>query len=500
MMNMKSKNTGYYYEKFRAFMLVFLMVLCIVQVGILWSSQSGSLPFFSGSKIESQASIEDKKGDYLLPYRVFISTGFMQDHYIIPNGSSEYDTLWGGAKLYLTQALNIKPKQTEPFSEGKWGTLVANKPYTFEFKTEIPIEIIKWILNLKPSAGEGLSSIYKVVICPDDPDNSYSDTLFIRDNKNIYTYEIPNSNEKALGKEEVRSIYTKQQMGTSSKNYEIAIEKYRKAETIKITQDMLAPFSQKRVESYPDVIYSSFGDQDGKEYDISEYNAIARELLGEAKNDYDPDVDVNGSAVFKKSDSVYRLYNNSVLEYRYIGSQGNAEKTKVLEAYKKAMGFIMEHSSQSEKSFMSNITIYLKSITEGTNSYTFDFDYSISLGDEGGEMPILMKNFKMPNSDKQLDSSISIEASAKRVLHCEWIALKFKVDKNLDSYEWSFVDKLAEVFNTYSELEQKELSANDFGIYYVLSYPKTQGHLIAPSFVLYTMDGRYDIPMKGNIK
>lgn len=502
-MNNKSKDIGYYYEKFRAFLLVFLMLLCVVQVGILWSSQSGSFPvsflssIFSNTLGENRASIEESKGDYLLPYRVMISTGYKDDHYIIPNGSADYNTLWEGAKLYISEALELKPKNIQDFNEDKWATIVANNPYTFEFKTQIPIEIIKWVIGQnKISAGEGLSGIYKISICPDDPDSNYLDTLSIRDDKNIYTYEIPNFNEEALNKEEFNKIYLKQQSNFNSKNYEIAKEKY--GSKINITQDMLGPFAKKSTEIYTSITCLPFAGLDGKTKSFpDEYNSIAKELFGQARSDYEPDLDVNGTPVFKKLDSVYRLYSNSVLEYRFIGSQGNTERTKVLDAYKKAIGFIMDHSSQSD--FMSGISIYLKSITESQNSYIFNFDYSISLGEENGEVPLLIKNYKSQKNNSQLDYSISVQASSKRVIHCDWIALKFKVEKNFKSYKWDFADMHAEVFKAYTELKNTEFSAKDYGIYYLISYPETLDKSITPSFVLYTDDGRYDIPMKGNI-
>lgn len=504
-MHRKSKKILFYYEKFKAGLLVFLMILCIVQVGILWSSQSGSFPiyflsaFFSGSKAASQTSIEDSKGEFMLPSRLVISTGFDEDHYIIPNGSQDYNTLWNGAKLYLVQALDNKPRKIETFTEDAWGTLVANKPYTFEFKTQIPIEIIKWLLNLKSSAGEGLNGIYKIVICPDDPDNNYSDTIYIRDQKNIYTYDLSDFKGNALSKAEFDRIYNNQKENPHAKDYQLAIEKFRvknfEEAPIKISQDLLGPYIQTSTETYPNITCVPFAGLEDDVYHMSDYEQISKELFGESRNDYDYDEDINGSAVFKKADSVYRLYKNSVLEYKFTGKQGTTEKPDILEAYKKAVKFILDHNR--ENGFMSNLSIYLKSIEQNQSSIVFNFDYGLSLGNEKGEIPIIMKNYEIPGSSKQIDSSISIEVSSKRVVHCEWLALKFKVDKEVKGYEWNFVDMHTKVFEQYKELEKEELSATDFGIYYILSYPKAHQNLITPSFVLYTKDGRYDIPMKG---
>ncbi|PYG87179.1 hypothetical protein LY28_02315 [Ruminiclostridium sufflavum DSM 19573] len=496
-MNSKSKNIKFYYEKVKAILLVCLIILCIVQIGILWSNQSYSSPISlfsnSNSKNSSPVSIDDTKGEYLLPYRIAISTGFDGEHYVIPNGSKEYTTLWNGARQYIDQALETKPQKIQPFNEDDWGTLVANKPYTFEFKTQIPIDIIKWTLNMEDSEGEGLSGIYKLVICPDDSDNSYADTLYVRDDKNIYIYSINSAKNDILSYSVFNEIYTKQKSDINSKSYQMAIEKYRKFE---ISKDLLSVFSGKRQDSYPDFICEPISGLDKEEYSYDDFYDMALDLFGNARIDYDFDVDVNGSVVFKKADGVYRLYKNSILEYKYTGNQTNIEELNVLEAYKKALSYLLESRSQND--IMSNITVYLSSIDIKQGSYIFNFDYSISLGEENGEVPILLKDYKIPNSDNQLLSNgISIEASSKKVISFKWLALKFYVDNNIENYEWSFVDMYSKMYDKYSELKN-EFSAKDFGIYYVLKYPQMQENIITPSFVLFTKDGVYDILMEAN--
>ena len=496
-MNTNSKSIAYFYEKFKAVLLVSLIILCIVQIGILWSSQSGRFPIslFTNPKSTSTISIDASRDEYLLPFRIAISTGFDKDHYVIPNGSKEYATLWKGAQRYIAQAIETKPKQTQLFSEDVWGTLVANKPYTFEFKTPIPIDIIKWTLNLesKISAGEGLTSIYKVVICPNDSDNSFSDTLYLRDDKNIYTYDLKDFLDTVLNEDEFNNIYNKQKSNLIPK--QMAIEKYR---GFQISQDLMGIFSSKIQESYPNITCEPITGLDEQKYTYDDYDRMAQELFGDDRNDYDFDMDVNGSVVFKKADGVYRLYKNSIVEYRYSGDQADIPKPSVLEAYKKAFAFLLEIRNQNE--IMTDVSVYLNSIEEDQGLYTFNFDYSVSLGEGKGEMPIMLKNYQIPNSDNQLDNSISIKASSKNVLRFEWLALKYKVDKSVEHYEWNFGDMYDKVSKTNAELKKEEFSVKDFGVYYVLNYPKTHKHMITPSFVLFTKDGIYDILMERNNK
>ena len=498
MIKLNSHKVRFYLEKLKTAFLIFLIVLCVVQVGILWSTQSSSFPFlsslFSDSKIALQVSVEDTKAKYLLPSRIVLSTDFDGDHFVIPNGSKDYNRIWNGAKLYLAQALDIKPQKTQPFNDKLWGELAASKPYMLEFSTSVPIDIIKWVLNLKPSAGDGLPGIYKIIICPDDTDNGYSDTLYIRDDKNIHTYSLT-SKISSLRVEEFTEIYSPLKDSKTAKNYQTAAEKWGKSEEINFPKDMLGPMLDNSDETYPSITCSTFSGMDETELnsmDYEDYEKIASELFGESSRDYDYDRDINGSVVFKRLDIVYRLYKNSVLEYKYTGSQTATYNLKLLDAYKKAIEFIIDINKQNN--FMSKVNVYLSSYEEQSNSYVFKFDYAVVVNEQYGEVPVILKDYSSAKGMDNQENCIIIEANSKRVVHCQMIPVKFKIGKSVN-YQWAFQYMYSKAFEKYPELNNKNLSVKNFGIYYVLSNADLKEH-IAPSFVLFTEDnGRYVVPL-----
>ena len=500
MIKLSYDKVRFYFEKLKTAFLIFLIILSVVQVGILWSTQSSSFPFlsslFSDSKIALQVSVEDTKSKYLLPSRIVLSTDFDGDHFIIPNGSKDYNSIWDGAKLYLAQALDIKPQKTQPFNDKLWGKMAASKPYMLEFKTSVPTDIVKWVLNLKPSAGDGLSSIYKIIICPDDPDNGYSDTLYIRDDNNIYTYSLANKVNSLRG-EEFTEMHNALKDNPASKNYQTAAEKWGKSEEINFPNDMLGPMLDNTDESYPSITCSTFSGMDETELnslDYEDYEKIASELFGESSRDYDYDRDINGSVVFKRLDIVYRLYKNSVLEYKYTGSQTSAYNLRLLDAYKKAIEFIIDVNKQNN--FLSKVNVYLSSFEEKPNSYIFKFDYAVVVNEQYGEVPVMLKDYSVAKGMDNQENSIIVEANSKRVVHCQMIPVKFKTGKTLN-YEWAFQYMYSKAFEKYPELSDKDMSVKNFGIYYVLSNSVLKEH-IAPSFVLYTEDsGRYVVPLSG---
>lgn len=492
MMKKQSNKIEYYYEKFRAFLLVFLMMLCIIQVGILWSSQSGSFPFsiFKGSKA-AQVSIEESKSSYLLPYQIVLSTGYDEDHYIITNGTKEYNDLWNGAKAVLARTLDTKPKQSQTFTEEKWAKLAANKPFFFEFKTRIPIEIIRWVLNLSDSAVGDLSSIYKFLICPDDPENGYADTLYIRDGmSNIYTYTISDFKDNELTPEKIQSIYEKHSNDGNARNYKMAIE----INDTRYPQDMLGPMiSSQTPDSYPDISCRPLAETGDQSSLLEEYDIIAQELFGKSKNDFVPDEDVYGSLLFKKLDSFYKVYKNSILEYKYTENQNISEKVKLLDAYKNALSFIITHKTQSK--LLDNVNIYLNTIIPGNNSYIFNFDIAISGEGSAGELPIYVKDYSIPNTDETLKNAITIEANAKRVTNCKWLILNYTIDKDVKKYRWSFVDMFDKVYNKYPALKDEEDAYKGYGIYYVVSNSGQRQYTMTPEFILFGQRENYDVPL-----
>lgn len=471
-----------------------LIILCIVQIGILWSSQSGSFPFLSSifldSKNSSQVSIDKMKEDFLRPHRVVLSKGYDGDHIIVPNGSDEYNILWDSAKEYLAEALKSKPSQIQSINEEMWGLIVAKNPYYFEFKTEIPIELVCWGLDIKKSS-DSISGIDRMVIYPEDPENSYYDTLYLRDKSNIYTFTISNYDGDTLDTAQFNTLINKLSPvnNPNSRNYKIAVETGSKT---LLPKDMIAPLSASSNEKYLDLNMTSFVGVRGHTSSLVDYEAIQLELFGEVRNDYYPDEDAYGSVVFKKSDSIYRIYKNSVIEYKYIGNQ-SGEKSRMIEAYQKAVSFISEVTDKSK--YMSGVNIYLSSVGEQNNSYIFKFDYSIPQGDGMGDVPVLVKDFIIPNSGTPLNNAITIEATSKRVLLCRWVAFNPKANGDYRDYRWNFPEYVDTAYNSIAELKNSDLPIKDYGIYYVVTDKKLNGSTLSPSFVLFNKSGNYDIPL-----
>ena len=488
---MHRRKYGYYTEKFKTLLLATLVVTCIIQVGILWSSQSGSFPFsFLGSVFSSnpmsQATSDDIKGDFVRPYKVILSSGYESDHFIIENGSEDYKLLWENAHKYLAMVLGDKPKQVMDYNPDDWGRLVASRPYAFEFKTSIPIELIEWAIETKCSS-EGPRDIYKFIISPNDTDNNYSDMIYIRSSNKIFVYEMPKGTTNSIGAETFLRLYNSYTNRPNAKNYEFAFEKFRTKQGA-ISQDILTPITKISYELYPDTEISPLFEssiQNGS-YDL---DSISEKLFGDSVNDLFPDYDGNGALVFKNGENIYRIYKDSTIEYRYIGFQVAADKPNLLDAYKKAITFLIEHSKHNK--LLSGVNVYLKSVEEKTQSYVFQFDITIDTKD--GQVPVLVNNYDVAGN--KLSSVISIEVNSKRVVHGQWIATTFKPSEYSKEYQLNISEVADNLAVNYPTLDTAKISIRDVEACYVLKYTgKTIS--VSPRVAIFTDDNLYDIPLK----
>ncbi len=489
---MHRRKYGYYTEKFKTLLLAALVVTCIIQVGILWSSQSGSFPFsfldsiFTSNPM-SQATSDDVKADFVRPYKVILSSGYESDHFIIENGSEEYQLLWEGSQKFLAKVLGDKPKLIEDYDPDKWGRLVASRPYAFEFKTSIPTEIIEWVIETKCS-DEGPKNIYKYIVSPNDIDNNYSDMIYIRSADKIYSYELPANTTESIGKDTFARLYNSYITKPNAKNYEFAFEKFRTKQGA-FSQDILTPITKVSYELYSDVEISPLFEssiQNGN-YDL---DAISQKLFGDSVIDLFPDYDQNGALVFKNGENIYKVYKDSTLEYRYIGLQVPSEKPKILDAYKKAITFMIEHSKHNK--LLSGVNVYLKSIEEKTLSYVFEFD--ITIDTKEGQVPILLNNYEVGGN--KLSSIISIEVNSKRVTHGQWVAMTFNPSDYNNEYQLNISEIADSLATNYPTLDTAMISIRDVEACYVLKRYTEKSISVSPRVAIFTEDNCYDIPLR----
>ena len=174
-----------------------------------------------------------------------------------------------------------------------------------------------------------------------------------------------------------------------------------------------------------------------KTADIEE---IAIAILGNEKESFDRYIESN-ALVFKNINNTYRLYNDGLLEYKYVPGVEDQEKGDIGEAFEKAYFFI----NRVKNSFIdADDSLYLKNIKDDNpNYYEFIFDY------KADELPVYI-NFDAKGKDKEpLKNALTIKVDSKRIIECRWYIINIEENRTQREYNVYFQDMLDDLSKKY---------------------------------------------------
>jgi hypothetical protein len=481
------------WEILKTYILLILIATSLIQVGILFQDQNNSLPisflsdFFDPPNHFSENDISDVKDTYFSPVQIIVSSSLTMTHCILNRNSSDYSKLWREAKAMLADTLDEpgKPSSTMEFSQDKWLDLEMRSAYVFDFGTSIKMELVHWLLELKNNPSEAPQSIRKFILVPSDNGS----TLYIADKDRIYTYASRATGTGLLSIDGYFSLIERLEKQPSQVYYNFLKE--------------MSPGDRIR----PDIFVTSKPNQinlDTLEAFIPEsynrpfnFDRLAERILGEEKDNYDPDEDIYGAAVLKRLSSIYRVYSEGLLEYRYLANSSEADKGSLSEAFEKALKYIHD-----KKALIEGADLFLSGVNEesGKGYYTFKFDYLIRNNSTLYDMPLVIEQYELPGV-QALSNAVTIRANGKRVLGSWWVLRSFKTDKTAGEYDLRFmslVNKLAESpeSNTFSTSNQSDGSAiDDAFLCYRLQPGTEKQQLILPQWGVMAGDQKYFMPL-----
>ncbi|MCX7747144.1 MAG: hypothetical protein N2645_09670 [Clostridia bacterium] len=493
------------FEKLKFFILIILVVSSLIQVGILWGYQNHGLPinflsvfFQTDGSAHAGADIERDKDLYFIPNRMVLSDGSLtQQHWLIGMKNTHYQKLWEESKGYIRSIFKSSSKQIIPpttIDEDTWGKIVSSKPIMIEFKTGINPEIIKWFLGMTGSESDihpssELPAIEKLLISPSDEDFSGQNVVFIREGNNLYTYAVePPENLTVLNAGGLKELFRTLLEDTTLNSYSITKEMspVNQKNKLSIAQDILAISPATR---YRDLY--SIGSALPEIITMTDYDKIGDMLLGRESSSYTPDLDKNGSALFKKTNNIYRLYKDGVMEYKYLEKQDISNSLNLTTAFENAMKFINE-----KRGLVRDVNIFLSGIEARKDSYIFTFDYSLSFEDEIAEIPIIFENYKVLENEKQLGNAITINANSKRVLECLWIIRNFEKSAEPRKYDIGYFNFLENAFSINKDLKNKESNISEINICYKITNDNSKNASIIPEWQVASSLGDFYVPFQ----
>lgn len=491
-------------ERFKFYILVLLIVISLVQVGILWGYQNQGFPisiFTERSQkpyAYSYSDIEKNRDSYFAPYRIIVSTGYDDSHWLIGRKTDSdnllYNALWSEAKNYIKAVLNSKPLDVLELSDTMWGDLVVEKSFTYEFTSNIKLDIIKWFLNTSSSSVDGPTGIHKMIISPSDNESDGFDTVYIRDDPDsnkVFKYVLSYQSENRLNKEKVNQIITSLSSNQEIRTYNL-IREYPigKKSFFSINQDVLLVSGSIKYRDFYGLTYSvpDICNIPGVNK-MAVLNTMADRILGSEAANYELDEGKYGAAVFKKVSSIYRIYKDGLLEYKYL-AESEGDRGNIREAFEKAMEFLVEKSDRGQ--LLSGVNVYLSGVDDDQSKdfYTFTFDYSYSFDSKVGDVPIVFSDYTTAGLDVRLDHAVTIKANSNRVLGCWWITGKYEQGKKTEM-NVNFENLMDTLFNVYPNLKNN-LFINDISMCYHVDplQDNVKGKEFRPEWVITSGDGK----------
>ena len=449
------------FEKSKFFLLIFLFCMSLIQVGILWNYQSQGIPtnflwnFFA--KQISAYSID--KNEYFLPYRIIVSEGFDEAHWILNKKNEKFYTLWNDMKWYLEKILSSSGVVScKDFNEEEWGSLAVKKAIVYEFRTGYNIEMLKFFLGMKAADTE-VKEIRKILILPSEDINN-NITIFLEGNNKVYKYVV-GINQKGISRDEYDDIIYG--MGQDDKN-----RSYR------VIKEFFPNENKKPFEIRPDIPVIEDGEKYEQisrincynKYDFGNLNLqnnpnlskLAKGVLGYDFENYDCGIDEKGAIVFKNLNDRYKIYKDGTMEYKYLYDVNEIGIVDEKKALSNTLEFI-----NYRKNLIEGLDIILAGTKKdlGDENFTFMFDYNI------GEIPIIFNDCDVnPKYNLTKNYAIIVVANDRRVINCKWILKNFSETDKGKMFNIRFTDLLEDVFEKYRISNWDDFSIYDIQIVY----------------------------------
>jgi hypothetical protein len=493
-------------ERFTFIILIALILISFIQLRILWNHRFlfGLTTFFSDGKSTTQIDYNIARNEFFTPYDVIVSEGI--DKYcavITDKGNQTYKKLWNEAKEYLKTIINTNKSQAvfpeSSLNVDEWAKLTANKSITFEFKTNIKLQLLSWFLGEQYTSPQvKFTGLYKMIICPYlDNVNDGICVIYIRDDKRIYKYTVnTNLSYKTWMKiEDYNNTFNKIDKDlTGITKYNIIKTCY--PEKLSYGPDLLGVANGPAERPIGSITCSTpEGLRMKGVYIENEFDDIAKRIIGPEMDGYNRSIDSRNTIEYTNQNNVYRVYGDGLVEYKYLPEVLNSDKGEPGEAFQNAYKFISRLTSASSN-MLSGVRLYLSYFYELSDCYEFGFDYVLynkinTLSENSNGIPIFITYKPLDNDIKLLEHAITVKSNSKSVIECYSLLKTFKVDK-FHQYNVSFpdlMDKASKDINGFNKLQ-----INEAIIAYKIHDVKSIQSLI-PVWELKTKSGNYSVPM-----
>jgi len=465
-------------ERIKTRILILLVITCIIQLGIHWNMQTQRLPFhfiseiFAGNGRSTNLDVDSLRKTYFIPETIMVSIS--SSYWRLDERDHQFHKIWDDIRdNYLSIIFRQKPDKILP--KEQWDTITGARYIRIDFDATWPSNVVNWLIEEKPSDTKSFEGIKSIVIAPQLDVNQAVNTLFVYDGNQIYQYQV-NIKRDALPKSYYSSL-----MDEVSFSNRPSLRLLTSVSNFVSNNDIFVALNSGKGSAFSRINMVIPREIVLNRTNLENYSIQDNILLDEKESLSANYIDSSGYILFTDTENLYRLYNDGVLEYKYLPSispgQDNASA-----AFKQAVTFI-----EQRRHLVGEARISLKSIKKENNYYLMEFDYKL----EG--VPVHFVSEK----DSMISSPIIIKANSERILECQWIIRHFsKIDKPV-YYNIDFPDLLNnQIASSYPEiLENKDNIFERIEPGYIFERHSPESVILLPNWIISTDSKNYIIPL-----
>lgn len=423
-------------ERIKSIVITGLLITSLIQVGILWGYQSQGTPtnFLMGifgrqNQVISNDAVREK---LFTPDKLIISNGD-GSHWLISRQDSLFKQITDEAGVYLKNITKGNLARSKPSED--WGSISSKQGFILEFKTAISPDLLKWFTGISKLSGDA-PVVFKMMIKQNSVDESLSEVYILGPDGELGNYSV-NNIERPQSMQEMLTVFEDE--NSPYRNYSSMRD---------LGFDKAMPFD-------PDVLHITKSPRLWPYYQLkaevpaglTNDNELAEIMLGSEKDRYNKNV-YKGFLQFSNTENMYKVYDDGYLSYKYLSDPSLSEKGGIGEALMKAYTFI----SRLDRLTNMKTDIYLSVVEDSHQGfYRFKFDYRYD------DLPVFI-NLKTKGSvGDPAKNAITIDASSKRVLQCDWIMREFSQAAK-QSYKDRFLDIMVYYGISYTNMKIKDIT------------------------------------------
>ena len=465
-------------ERIKTRILILLVITCVIQLGIHWNMQAQRFPFHFVSEIfaangrNTNLEVDSLRKSYFVPETVMVSIS--SSYWKLDENDSQFQKIWEDIRdNYLPIIIRQKPDKILPREQ--WDAITGARYIKIDFDAIWPSNIVNWLIEAKPGDTGSFEGIKSIVIAPQLDVNQTVNTLFVYDGNQIYQYQV-NISRDSLPKRYYSSL-----MDDISFSIRPSFRLLTSVSNIVSEKDIFVALNAGKGIAFSRINAVIPQEIVLNRTNLENYSIQDNILLDEKESLSANYIDSSGYILFTDTENLYRLYNDGVLEYKYLPSvssgQGNASA-----AFKQAVTFI-----EQRRHLVGEASISLKNIEKDNNYYVMEFDYKF----EG--TPV----YYIREKDSMISSPIIIKANSERILECQWVIRHFsKIDKPV-YYNIDFPHLLNnQIAFSYPEIfENKDNTFERIEPGYIFERNSPESAILVPNWIISTNSRNYIIPL-----